>query len=207
MNPTRLFVLGALSKRGPMHGHQLRRDARLDRAELWSQVKPGSLYSALHRLEDEGLIKPLRIERNGARPARKVYAITSEGSRELRALRAEALTEFELKPDPVDLALAISADMDRGVLHSYISDRIAKLRAREAQFEHHKERRWNDQNTADDLIVAHAEMRIRTEINWHEAVLANIDKLESDLTDPSQKLPRDSPGDLAMPLSRQGQLE
>ena len=50
MNPTRLFVLGALARRGPMYGHQLRRGARLDRAELWSEVRPGSLYGALHRL-------------------------------------------------------------------------------------------------------------------------------------------------------------
>jgi hypothetical protein len=37
VNPTRLFVLSALAKHGPMYGHQLRRDARMDRAELWSE--------------------------------------------------------------------------------------------------------------------------------------------------------------------------
>jgi DNA-binding PadR family transcriptional regulator len=179
MNPTRLFVLGALSKRGPMHGHQLRRDARLDRAELWSQVKPGSLYGALHRLEDEGLIRPLRTERDGALPARTVYEITAEGTRELRALRDEAFTEFELKPDPVDLALAVSADLDREVLRGYVEDRIAVLSARKQQFDHQLDRRWPDQSTADDLIVAHAVMRIQTEIAWHKKVLADIDKLEA----------------------------
>lgn len=179
MNPTRLFILGALSKRGAMHGHQIRRDARLDRAELWSQVRPGSLYSALHRLEDEGLIRAVRTEQEGALPARTVYEITSEGSRELRALRDEAFTEFELKPDPVDLALAVSADLDRELLRGYIEDRIAALVAREQQFDHQLDRRWPDQRLADDLIVAHAKMRIRTEIDWHKEVLANIDKLEA----------------------------
>ncbi|WP_228001030.1 PadR family transcriptional regulator [Nocardia australiensis] len=179
MNPTRLFVLGALSKRGPMHGHQIRRDARLDRAELWSQVKPGSLYGALHRLEDEGLIRAIRTEQDGSMPARTVYEITTEGSRELRALRDEAFTEFELKPDPVDLALAVSADLDRELLRGYIEDRIAVLVAREQQFDHQLDRRWPDQNLADDLIVTHAKMRIRTEIDWHRNVLANIDKLET----------------------------
>jgi len=53
MNPTRLFVLGALAKHGPMYGHQIRRDARMDRADLWSDVRPGSLYGALHRLAAE----------------------------------------------------------------------------------------------------------------------------------------------------------
>ena len=179
MNPTRLFVLGALSKRGPMHGHQLRRDARVDRSELWSQVKPGSLYGALHRLEGEGLIRPLRTERDGALPARTVYEITEEGARELRALRVEAFTEFELKPDPVDLALAVSADLDREVLRGYLEDRIAVLAARELQFDHQLDRRWPDQSVADDLIASHAKMRIQTEISWHREVLGSIDQLEA----------------------------
>ncbi len=55
VNPTRLFILGALARRGPMYGHQLRRDARLDRTEMWSDVRPGSLYGALHRLAAEAL--------------------------------------------------------------------------------------------------------------------------------------------------------
>ena len=45
-------------------------------------VRPGSLYGALHRLAAEGLIEPLRTEQDGQFPARTVYAITSEGRRE-----------------------------------------------------------------------------------------------------------------------------
>src|SRR5690349_22463239 len=111
MNPTRLFVLGALARRGPMYGHQLRRGARVDRAELWSEVRPGSLYGALHRMEAEGLIEPVRTEQDGQLPARTVYAITEEGRRELRTLRTEAFGEVGLRPDPVDLALAMSDEL------------------------------------------------------------------------------------------------
>lgn len=177
VNETRLFVLAALSRRGPMHGHQIRRDARLDRADLWSQVKPGSLYGALHRMAGEGLIRPLRTEQQGALPARTVYEITDEGHRELRALRDEAFTEVDLRPDPVDLALAVSTDLDRELLRGYLEDRIAALRARGSRIEHQLDRRWPDQNIADDLIVEHARLRIQGEIDWHERVLADIDKL------------------------------
>ena len=72
-------MLGALARNGPMYGHQIRRDARMDRADLWSDVRPGSLYGALHRLAAEGLIEPVRTEQPGHRPARTVYAITAEG--------------------------------------------------------------------------------------------------------------------------------
>jgi DNA-binding PadR family transcriptional regulator len=177
MNPTRLFVLGALARHGAMYGHQIRRDARMDRAELWSDVRPGSLYGALHRLAAEGLIEAVRTEQSGNLPARTVYAITAEGHRELRALRAEALQETGLGPDPVDLALVMSDELDAGVLRGYIEDRIRALTAQAAQFAHHGERTWPDQTVADDLVLEHARLRIEAELAWHRMVLSRAGQL------------------------------
>jgi DNA-binding PadR family transcriptional regulator len=180
VNPTRLFILGALTKHGPMYGHQLRRDARMDRTEMWSEVQPGSLYSALHRLAAEGLIEPLRTEQDGQLPARTVYGITAEGRRELRVLRAEALQEIRLQPDPVDLALAMSGDLSEETLRGYIEDRIRVLAAQHSQLEHQRERVWPDQTVADDLVVEHARLRVQAELSWHQTVLDQLGKLMSD---------------------------
>lgn len=180
VNPTRLFVLGALAKHGPMYGHQLRRDARLDCADMWSDVRPGSLYGALHRLAAEGLIEPVRTEQEGNLPARTVYAITAEGQRELRVLRAEALAEVGLRPDPVDLALATSSDLDEDTLRGYVQDRISALTADAARFQHRADRVWPDQTVADDLVVEHALLRIEAELAWHKLVLDRIGKLTAD---------------------------
>jgi DNA-binding PadR family transcriptional regulator len=179
VNPTRLFVLGALARRGPMYGHQIRRDARLDRAELWSEVRPGSLYGALHRLETEGLIEPVRTEQHGQLPARTVYAITEEGLRELRTLRTEAFGEVGLRPDPVDLALAMSDELDEDTLRGFIEDRRRTLAAQAAQFDHRYERAWPDQTVADDLIVEHARLRIQAELAWHDRLLDQVGKLRT----------------------------
>jgi DNA-binding PadR family transcriptional regulator len=179
MNPTRLFVLGALAKHGPMYGHQLRRDARLDRTEMWSEVRPGSLYGALHRMAAEGLIESLRTEQHGQLPARTVYGITAEGLRELRALRAEALQEVRLPSDPVDLALAMSADVDEDTLRGYFEDRVRALSVQAAAFEHMRDRSWPDQTVADDLVVEHARLRIQAELTWHGQVLDQLAKLAS----------------------------
>ena len=152
-----------------MYGHQIRRDARIDCTELWSEVKPGSLYAALHRLQAEGLIEPVRTEQQGNLPARTVYAITAEGRRELRALRAEALREVALRPDPVDLALAVSADLDEDTLRGFFASRREALSGRAAFFE--RERGEPDQSPADDLIIEHLMARIETELRWHDMVL------------------------------------
>src|SRR5262249_34976480 len=172
-----LFVLGALDRHGPMYGHQIRRDARIDRTELWSEVKPGSLYSALHRLQAEGLIEPVRTEQQGNLPARTVYAITNEGRRELRALREAALREVTMRPDPVDLALAMSADLDEDALRGYFASRRRALSGRAALFARVRAHAWPDQGPADDLIIEHAMARIETELRWHDMVLDRIGKL------------------------------
>lgn len=163
-----------------MYGHQLRRNARLDRADLWSDVRPGSLYGALHRLAAEGLIEPLRTEQAGNLPARTVYAITSEGLRELKTLRAEALAEVGLRPDPVDLALAMSADLDEDALRGFIEDRIRVLTAQAAQFGHLAERAWPDQTVADDLVAEHARLRLEAELTWHGLLLDQVGKLAAE---------------------------
>jgi DNA-binding PadR family transcriptional regulator len=180
VNPTRLFVLGALAKHGPMYGHQIRRDARLDRTDLWSDVRPGSLYGALHRLAAEGLIEPVRTEQSGNLPARTVYAITAEGRRELKTLRAEALGEVGLRPDPVDLALVMSSDLDDDVLRGYVEDRIRALDAQAASYALRGERAWPDQTVADDLVVEHTRLRIEAELAWHRTVLDRVGKLTAD---------------------------
>ena len=163
-----------------MYGHQIRRDTRVDRTELWSEVKPGSLYSALHRLQAEGLIEPVRSEQQGNLPARTVYAITGEGRREVRALREEALREVTMRPDPVDLALAVSADLDDEALRGYFASRREVLSSRAAFFARVRAQAWPDQAPADDLIMEHAIARIETEVRWHDMVLDHISKLATD---------------------------
>jgi len=155
MNPTRLFVLGALARHGPMYGHQIRRDARIDCTELWSE--------------------PVRTEQQGNLPARTVYAITAEGRRELRALRAEALREVALRPDPVDLALAMSADLDQDTLRGFFASRREALSGRAAFLE--RQRGEPDQSPADGLIIEHLMARIETELRWHDMVLDQVGKL------------------------------
>jgi DNA-binding PadR family transcriptional regulator len=74
-------VLGILDFR-EMHGYELTRVLQEGIGRIWP-IHHSSLYPNLHRLESDGLITH-RAEREGGRPERKVYSITSEGRREFR---------------------------------------------------------------------------------------------------------------------------
>lgn len=61
-----------------------------------------------------------------------MYAITAQGRRELRTLRAEALRDVGLRPDPVDRALAMSGDLAEEAelsWHRLVLDQLGELTA------------------------------------------------------------------------------
>jgi DNA-binding PadR family transcriptional regulator len=176
----RLFVLGTLFASGPLHGHQIRHQAQTDRTEMWADVQPGSLYGALKRLAAEGLIREVRTERQGNRPERTVYEITSEGRRSLAALRDEALGRIVSRNDPFDLALALSRDLAEEELEHIAADRLAALRAQESALHHRAQSADQYLNEAERMILAHLVERVAAEIRWHEELLARMPKIAAD---------------------------
>jgi PadR family transcriptional regulator PadR len=76
-----LLVLKILARAGPLHGYALTlRIEQLSREVL--SVEEGSLYPALHRLEESGWIKARWTMTENKRRAR-VYVITSAGRKQL----------------------------------------------------------------------------------------------------------------------------
>ena len=79
-----MLVLASLAD-GPKHGHAMIEDIA---CLCGTHLGPGTLYGAIARLEQQGLIKPLAPE-----DRRRPYRITAEGLRVLRA-RLTTLQKF-----------------------------------------------------------------------------------------------------------------
>jgi transcriptional regulator len=76
-----LLVLKILARRGPLHGYGLTIHIKQMSREVLN-VEEGSLYPALHRMEESGLIKARWATTDKNRRAR-VYEITRAGMNEL----------------------------------------------------------------------------------------------------------------------------
>ena len=76
-----LLVLRTLDTRGPLHGYGLCDHIRAVSDELL-QVEEGSLYPALHRMEQDGWISS-KWELTDKRRKAKVYTITARGKKQL----------------------------------------------------------------------------------------------------------------------------
>jgi DNA-binding PadR family transcriptional regulator len=94
-NDPPLLILVSLAE-GPKHGHALAKDI-----EGFAEVKlgPGTLYGAITRLEERGLIEPLDSD-----DRRRPYRITAAGSTalagalaDLRRVTSTGLTRLRLQ--------------------------------------------------------------------------------------------------------------
>ena len=89
MNVTNLIVLGFLRMR-PMHGYEIQQLIQQSRMDDWANLLSGSIYYALNKLEQDGLIRAEAEVRTGNR-LRKIYAITDKGESQFRDMVRESL--------------------------------------------------------------------------------------------------------------------
>src|ERR1700733_16112248 len=80
-----LLLLSVLAA-GPAHGYAIISALR-DRSEGTFDLPEGTIYPALHRLQDAGLLASSWAETEGRK--RRVYALTDEGAAALAAERTE----------------------------------------------------------------------------------------------------------------------
>ncbi|MCF6469881.1 PadR family transcriptional regulator [Nonomuraea sp. MG754425] len=180
-NSTRLFILGSLARGGPMHGHQIRQYAQTDRTDLWSDIKVGSLYGALHRMENEGVIETVRTEQEGRLPARTIYAITDDGLLELAALRDAVLRETRLRPDPVNLALQLSVGMSEHELRAALEERYQAWTAQLRSWQRLRELAAPHLKGFEPYGFDHTIARVQAEVTWHEQLLKDLPAILADL--------------------------
>jgi PadR family transcriptional regulator PadR len=76
-----LLVLKILDRRGPMHGYGI--TAQIEAISDLLRIEEGSLYPALHRLEEAGWVRAKWTTTENKRRAR-IYEITAAGRKQLR---------------------------------------------------------------------------------------------------------------------------
>ena len=180
MSSIRLFILGSLDERGPMHGHALRLLAEEEHVDMWTDITGGAIYGAIKRLDAEGLIEELRTERLGNYPERQVYRVTVAGETALADLRRKGLTELVMKPDPFDLALTRLDPATLDGLETVIAGRLERLRSGLIRFSEHYERVEGYLTTAERMSMRHQRMRKETEISWHQELMSALPDIIDD---------------------------
>lgn len=130
-----MMILGVVQWMQPVHGYDVRRELLSWSADKWANVQPGSVYHALRKLADEGLLQEVATEQVGARPARTTYEITSKGVAEFQALLRGQWWNVSGAPDPFLAAFALLPMMPAEEAVAALRNRAVQLEAGNKQLE------------------------------------------------------------------------
>lgn len=129
MSPLRLLILGVLRIFQPANGYRVRKELESWSADRWTTIAYGSIYHALSKMTDEGLIEPVdTTEQTGNRPAKTTYAITDRGETEFHRLLREQWWDVKPVRDPFQVGLTFMDSMPRDELLAVLRHRAGQLR-------------------------------------------------------------------------------
>jgi DNA-binding PadR family transcriptional regulator len=123
-----LLILGVVRWFQPVHGYDVRRELLSWHADEWANVQPGSIYHALKKLAEEGLLREVATEQVGARPARTTYEITVKGEEEFQNLLKRSWWDFKPVVDPFAMAFTFLPAMPRELSTAALRHRAQQLR-------------------------------------------------------------------------------
>jgi DNA-binding PadR family transcriptional regulator len=131
LTPLAMAVLELLIEK-PMHPYEMAQVLRTRNIEARANVKPGSLYHAVERLEAHGHIEVVDTQREGRRPERTVYGVTEAG-RDAFVERAKGMIGT-IAPEFPEYVSGLSAlnELDREDALNELRTRALRLRAADA---------------------------------------------------------------------------
>lgn len=172
-----MMILGLVRWMQPVHGYDVRRELLSWNADKWANVQPGSIYHALRKLTEEGLLREVATERVGGRPARTTYETTPKGVDEFETLLRQLWWGRHERVDPFAAALSFLPALPREEAVAALRNRAGMLRAERETARAAVDSEWMRRNKPVhvswfmELTIARAE----AEIAWCERIAGLIE--------------------------------
>ncbi|HEU4421828.1 MAG TPA: PadR family transcriptional regulator [Pilimelia sp.] len=179
-----MMILGLVRWMQPVHGYDVRRELLSWNADRWANVQPGSIYHALRKLTEEGMLREVATEQVGARPARTTYEITPKGEDEFGTLLRQSWWDCREATDPFLVAFSFLPALPREEAVAALRNRAALLRGANDSYRAAAESGWLRQKPLHVtwMFELHA-ARAEGEIAWCERIAKLIESGVSYLPD------------------------
>ncbi|WGD37751.1 PadR family transcriptional regulator [Lysinibacter sp. HNR] len=128
LTPLAVAVLALLLER-PMHPYEVYQLLMQRSMDSFVKVRPGSLYHTFERLLKGGTVRAVGTEREGNRPERTTYEITSEGREAMERKVREMLAESDHEYPNFPLAVGEAHNIPRETAVMLLSERLERKRA------------------------------------------------------------------------------
>jgi DNA-binding PadR family transcriptional regulator len=181
MSAIRLLILGVLARTSkPIHGYDVRRTLELWNAEQWANIAYGSIYFALNKMAEEGMIESTGSDQLGNRPARTSYVIADPGHQEFERLLREYWWEAKPVIDPFQVAITFMDRLPRDELLAALRHRADTLRTTLAAWDWGVSSKMSAPSTPRHVAaqLALSKAYSETTLRWLEQVIAQVERGE-----------------------------
>ena len=171
---TRLVILGLLRDQ-PLHGYEIKQIFEEHMGD-WTSIAFGSIYFALGKLSEEGLIEMVATEKKGNRPSRSVYQITKAGRSEFLRLLKEVWNEPERQYFAIDVGLAFMNALPVDEIEGYLHKRVAQLESTLKYLDSHQQEQMSQPDIPGSAVAIfeHSRAHFSAELSWTKDVLKKI---------------------------------
>ncbi|MFJ3956118.1 PadR family transcriptional regulator [Arthrobacter sp. NPDC090010] len=174
LTPLSLAALGLLREK-PRHPYEMYQTLVLRGEDRIVKVRPGTLYHAVARLAELGLVEEDGVERDGKRPERTVYRMTPDGEAALKATVEHMLGDAGNTFPPFPLALAEAHSLPAERVVDRLNVRLEGLRERLAEYDALEGGALEREvPPAFWIIVKYQQHLLAAEIDWLEGMVGEI---------------------------------
>ena len=170
----RIAILGFLI-RSDLHGYQVKKRIENEMAE-WTDIKFGSIYYALAKLEQEKLIRRVRSEQTSGKPARTIYRITEQGRMEFVRMIEDVILRSNRAYLPQDVGVFFSQHLKPSrflaILQKRHDDHVRLL----AFLRNHRQELEVETEVPEiaTAIIDHALFHVEAEIRWFAMLIEKV---------------------------------
>jgi DNA-binding PadR family transcriptional regulator len=174
LTPMGLMVL-ALLREGDMHPYEMMRLMRQRQDDRLVSLTNGTLYHTVGRLERAGLLGEVGVDRDGNRPERTTYTLTTDGHGAVDEWVRRELPRID-HPAEFRIALAEAHNLDRADVVDLLRTRRARLA--DDHLLHRSGRRTAlDRGVPEQFLleIERAEILLQTELRWMDDLIDRLD--------------------------------
>lgn len=161
-----LLLLGVL-RHGEMHGYQLH-DFIERNMSFCTDLKKPTAYFLLDKMQESGWVT-VKEAREGNRPQKRIYKLTSKGEDAFQELLRENLSHFSAAKTGSDIGLAFIDSMPAEDAQQLLVQRRDAIAEQVAEFE-----RVPAHAGSYQLLIDHQLHYLRSELEWLNLVIRRV---------------------------------
>lgn len=171
-----LFILFFFSIK-PAHGYEIQRFISLNRMSEWNNIKSGSIYYAIKKLEKDGYIRMIDKPEEGEKK-KQIYEITKKGRDILKTMAYNEIGKpLQGATSEKFLLYPIIASLQKEEIIQCIEKHIGELEAQKTRINDWRKEKEQNACSMEFITLDYMITTIDNQIIWHKMMLENLDNI------------------------------